>query len=133
MSSVVAFFATASWLTWCFWGLCCLLTLTSACLHLSFALIIGGVLFCVCGRLTERSLGLVIPTYHLQLLKFLLHTQEVSSPGPGDVRAWSLLSLRRLFVHLPLRSEFHGLRSGLLHLLLHDFSLLDLFSWSPTK
>ena len=74
----------------------------------------------------------MILTYHPQLLKFLLHTQ-VSSPGPNNVRAWSLLSLRRLFVHLPLRSEFHGLRGGLLRRLLHDFSLLDLFSWFPTK
>ena len=68
----------------------------------------------------------MIPSFHLWLLKFLLHTKEVSSPGPSDVVAWSLLSLRRLLVRF-LPSEFQGLRGGLLNFRLRDFGLVDLF------
>ena len=68
-----------------------------------------------------------------KLLKFLLHTKEISSLGPSNVHTCSLLSLRHLLARLLRRSEFHGFRGGLLHLLLLDFSLLDLFYWSPTK
>ena len=91
------FFATTSWLTWLSGDSVVSLRWTFTCICLSFALIVGFVFFCVCGSLTERSLGRLIPTYHQKLLKFLLHTKEVSSPGPSDVRAWSLLSLRRFF------------------------------------
>ena len=125
MASVVSFFATTSWLTRGFWRLCCLLAMD---IRLSSFVIRS---YCrrrlLCVRKVERSLGRVIPSYHLWLLKFLLHTKEASSPGPSDVLTWSLLSLRRLFVHLLLRSEFQGLRGGLLCLLFRDFSLLDLF------
>ena len=80
---------------------------------LSFAFIIG-VAFCVCRRLTERSLGWMLPSHHFWLLKFFLHTKEVCSPGPSNVLAWSLLSLRCVLMHLLLfRSEFQGLRGGL--------------------
>ena len=68
----------------------------------------------------------MLPSYLFRLLKFLLHTMEVRSFGPGNVLAWSLLCLRCLLMRL-LRVEFQGLRGIWLRRLLHDFDLTDLF------
>ena len=100
-------------LTRVFRWLHCLLTMTFACFRLSLAFFVGVACLCVCGRLTERSLGRVLPIYLFWLWKFLLHPMGVRSFGPSDVLTWSLLSLRRLLVCL-LHVEFQRLRGGLL-------------------